>query len=675
MLRRVAILAVCLAAAAVAAPAALAHARLLSTAPRDGQVLVRAPREVRLRFDEAVRVLGGIRVVRSSGPSVLAGKPRAHGREVVLPLRPLADGDYTVLWRVLSDDGHLETGVLAFGVGAGRAPPRPSLVAGGTVTVRDVVSRFVVFAGLLLVAGTAAFRLLVWRAVAGPERRPPHELALLLTGFVALFAGASGLTGHGLPLTRFGVAYGALIALAVCGAVATTISASDPPVRVLALVLALAVVPLPSVAGHALEDGRLRVPQLLVDVAHLLAASLWLGGIASLLLSLGALAPERRAALARRFSRVALVSVALLAATGVARALGELRSVHQLWTTSYGVAIAVKSGLFAGLVLLGAVNRRWLVARADAVFRRTLRAELALLLAAVGAVAFLTDARPGRTIVPAARVVAGPVRLPPRGAVVFAAQSRDLALGFALRPAGAQAQLTLTVVGPEGDGVDGLGAVLRRAGGATLGLVPCGPGCYDGIAPLRAGERATLELADSGHVRRVPLVVPDVHAPSAAALVAAAGRHYDALRSVAIDERLSSGLSGVFRTRYQLVAPDELAYRMAGGGPQGIVIGGRRWDRNTATGGWSESPTSPLRQPQIWWGARPYDAHLVGHARLAGRRVDVVTLVSPDLTAWFEVWIDPVRRLPLALKMTRAAHFMEHRYSRFDAPVNLRPPG
>src|SRR6478736_5758225 len=72
VLRRLAVLAACLAAAAFAAPAALAHARLLQTSPGDRKVLVHAPKEVRLRFDEPVRVLGGMKAVRNFGPSVLA---------------------------------------------------------------------------------------------------------------------------------------------------------------------------------------------------------------------------------------------------------------------------------------------------------------------------------------------------------------------------------------------------------------------------------------------------------------------------------------------------------------------------------------------------------------------------------------------------------------------------
>jgi len=112
------------AAAAAAPPAAWAHARLVSASPSDGAVLPTAPRQVTIRFDEPVRALSGTTVVANSGKRpVVAGKPRTHGRVLAIPLRKLGDGDYTVRWRVLSDDGHTVQGVFPFAVGAGRAPP------------------------------------------------------------------------------------------------------------------------------------------------------------------------------------------------------------------------------------------------------------------------------------------------------------------------------------------------------------------------------------------------------------------------------------------------------------------------------------------------------------------------------------------------------------------------
>ena len=106
-------------AAAAAAPQAWAHARIVSTTPGAGDVLASAPKRVTIRFDDTVRVLGGTTVVGNSDKrAVTAGKPSASGRVVTIPLRKLRDGDYTVRWSVLSDDGHTIDGVFAFAVGA-----------------------------------------------------------------------------------------------------------------------------------------------------------------------------------------------------------------------------------------------------------------------------------------------------------------------------------------------------------------------------------------------------------------------------------------------------------------------------------------------------------------------------------------------------------------------------
>src|SRR5437867_13039819 len=126
---------------------AFAHARLVRSVPADGAVVANPPHAVRVFFDDHVVAAGGDQAVRNGGRSVLGG--RAHvasgnGRELVIPLRPrLPEGDYSVRWRVVSDDGHLIAGVLAFAVGSGRAPPSSTLGAGGTEpSAADVVSRW-----------------------------------------------------------------------------------------------------------------------------------------------------------------------------------------------------------------------------------------------------------------------------------------------------------------------------------------------------------------------------------------------------------------------------------------------------------------------------------------------------------------------------------------------------
>ena len=144
------------------------HATLLRTVPADGSVLASPPATVQVFFDDTVRTSSGIKAVRNGGGSVLGGKPRAVGHRLVIPLQPgLPDGDYTVLWRVLSDDGHTLAGVMAFGVGSGRAPPVPSLTADNGPSVQDVARPLSLLRGLAD-GGRRGFLPFRRRACAGP---------------------------------------------------------------------------------------------------------------------------------------------------------------------------------------------------------------------------------------------------------------------------------------------------------------------------------------------------------------------------------------------------------------------------------------------------------------------------------------------------------------------------
>src|SRR5919199_6022782 len=114
MMRRLLVVA---ALALVTAQPAFAHATFLRSTPANGAVLARAPREVRVEFDDDVRVGKRNAAIRNGGGSVLAGRPRVvAGKTLVLRVPHLRDGDYTVRWSVISDDGHQEEGVLAFAV-------------------------------------------------------------------------------------------------------------------------------------------------------------------------------------------------------------------------------------------------------------------------------------------------------------------------------------------------------------------------------------------------------------------------------------------------------------------------------------------------------------------------------------------------------------------------------
>ncbi|WP_405789700.1 copper resistance protein CopC [Streptomyces sp. NBC_00029] len=94
------------------------------------------------------------------------------------------------------------------------------------------------------------------------------------------------------------------------------------------------------------------------DILHLMAVATWLGGLAALLVALHKGPGIERAAV-RRFSRVAFVSVLVLAVTGVYQSWRQLGSWSALTGTEYGQLLLLKVGLVAVLLAIAYVSRKW----------------------------------------------------------------------------------------------------------------------------------------------------------------------------------------------------------------------------------------------------------------------------------------------------------------------------
>jgi copper transport protein len=641
-----------LVAVALVAPAnAFAHATLLHTAPANGAVLERAPSLVTVTFDDTVRATGANAAVdNASGASVLRGTAKAHGRVLTLPLeRHLADGAYSVRWSIVSDDGHREQGVLAFAVGAGSAPPTSVLGAAAPLTWNDVLLRTLYYLGLLAGAGAAIFALATRRILGAALQRPLAHLlfaALLLT-----FLGGSGIVHAAPPGTRFALVLKVALTLSLLGGAAAALAPSFPQLVPVAAGIALLLVAAPTLSGHALDRNQPRLLSVPVDLAHLLAAAIWFGGLICLVYVVPRATDDdgtRRAA-ARRFSSLALASVAVLGATGIVRALTELSAVSQLWTTSYGRALLVKTAIFVPLLGIGWLNRTLLL-RAFTRLRRSARVEVVALAGIVVAVAVLTELRPGTD---ATRSLAAPLAsdlqpavLPPRAAVVDARELGSLAVAVARE----RARTTVTILGPDGNGIDG-----RRVSVNGRPAVSCGAGCYRAPSPATGA----LEASVDGSTLRFAL---PARAADAATLLAHVTRAFRGSRTIVFDETLRSSPRNVERARFTIVAPHRLAYQVRGG-PSAVVIGGRRWDRADAHAPWLPSQQTPLDVTRPTW-TRPTNVHLVSPNEL--------TFLDRRIPAWFHVTLRGPR--PTATRMTAAAHFMVDRYVGFDGPATVSPP-
>jgi copper resistance protein C len=110
-----------LAMAAMLPLAAVGHAKLLGTSPATGEQLTDAPRQLTLKFNEAVQ-LGTLKLSTGGKDIPLTldrGAPAAAQVSVALPT--LAPGTYQVQWSALTvDDGHVVKGTFSFVVAGAR---------------------------------------------------------------------------------------------------------------------------------------------------------------------------------------------------------------------------------------------------------------------------------------------------------------------------------------------------------------------------------------------------------------------------------------------------------------------------------------------------------------------------------------------------------------------------
>jgi copper transport protein len=430
---------------------ALAHATLEETTPERGAVAKAQPRQVVLRFDEAVEGnFGAVRVFDARGDRVDDGHvthPSGKGALLAVGLKPgLPDGTLTATYRVISADSHPVSGGFVFSIGrqsSGGGATVADLLAGtsvGAVTETAFgIARGADYLAIALILGTLSFGLLAWRGTAvegfgaADAAFARRTRALLLAGVgIGIVAGLAGLVLQGATAggtsfwsaldpgvvrevlgTRFGTVWGLRIAdLALLGALLATAGPRRWPLWALpAAFLAIT----PALGGHATTQHPVALLAPL-DVVHVVAMSAWVGGLVVLVVAVPAATraiaepADRTGVLAQtltRFSAIALASVGALVATGAAQSIVHLRAFGDLLHTAFGRAVLIKIIIVLGLVGLGALNRRRTVPRLQRaardgatpgatgrVLRTTLRVEVALVVVVLAVTAALVSYAP-----------------------------------------------------------------------------------------------------------------------------------------------------------------------------------------------------------------------------------------------------------------------------------------
>jgi copper transport protein len=401
--------------------AASAHATLRYTTPRFGTELQRSPGQIALHFDQQVKVLpGSIKVLNGVGKQ-FALQARTDGRSVVARVLPLKLGAYTVRWRAISADSHVVSGVWTFGVRVPAPAVSNAYGAGGPTTTEHLV-RWLWFLGLALTIGSLGLRVICLRGLAVPralERR--LVVASGLGAVVSLQAGIAAfslraedalqlpfgnfLYGDLSPMaaTRFGQAFvvmtlGFAFVLALLF-LAWLLDRTDLllPAFVLSLFFAGGL----SWSGHDALDPGSSWKTAIADWVHIAAASVWIGGLATMVGLVWYGAPELRRQVFLNFSRMATVLIALVLGAGTYLSIVRLPHLHDLWTAGYGQVLLVKIGLVSFALLWGAFHH-FVIApaleRADTGFLtrigRSLAGESLVGIAVLLVAAVLVDSKP-----------------------------------------------------------------------------------------------------------------------------------------------------------------------------------------------------------------------------------------------------------------------------------------
>lgn len=120
LLALLAVLTACALAGLNPAPAG-AHDQLLSSSPAEGEQLPRAPEAAELTFSGQISPVGAeLALSDASGQRIeLPEAPRVEGTTATQPLPRLAAGEFTLDWRVVSEDGHPVSGTITFSVDPG----------------------------------------------------------------------------------------------------------------------------------------------------------------------------------------------------------------------------------------------------------------------------------------------------------------------------------------------------------------------------------------------------------------------------------------------------------------------------------------------------------------------------------------------------------------------------
>lgn len=440
-----------------------AHAKLVRANPAPSSVLGTAPTQVQLSFDEPLELnFSEVQVLDANKQRVdtgtlqpVAGDPYS----VTAGLKPIGDGTYNVVWKVLSAaDGHITRGVYAFGVGntAGIvAPVQDAQSAPSELTPEASVVRWLGLLSLLALVGAFVFRFFLLepslaRVDASEQAKKAARarwlqflavafILFLIGNFAELLLQTNTVAGSIsvstvaaiLQSSRYGQLWllrMGLIALGAVGVWFETRRVNIPQLDLALVVLGNLALFTRSLNSHAAAAGNFSLP-VFSDWLHLFAVALWVGGLISFAWLMPFVwraldAKTRGAWIAQfvpQFSIMAIGATLVILLTGIFNSVQQiptldifssntLPTLQQLAQGIYDKALAAKIALFVIMIVFGALNllvltprfRKFISepeasARLFTRFRVTVAAEVILGISAIFLAGILTLTPPPRS--------------------------------------------------------------------------------------------------------------------------------------------------------------------------------------------------------------------------------------------------------------------------------------
>ncbi|MFK4423341.1 MULTISPECIES: copper resistance CopC/CopD family protein [Bacillus] len=403
---------------------ASAHAYVVKSNPAENETLKKAPSVVKIEFDEDIQVSSfNILFVRdTSGQRVDLKDAHIDTKNKKLLeaglKENLKNGLYSIQWKAISADGHPIQGVIPFRIGLAEAGTDDIKVEemGYVPQIDMIMERGILYTSFSLFIGVLLFNLILYKGSASQvQSRSKKIIWISLFGiFISLLfnlplqakinADVSWLEAFNpillketLQLSVFRYVWITQMALISMLMIVTYFAVkreklSSFKVWSIPIVLFIGLLVMKAFNSHAYGI-RFKEIAVVMDFLHLFAASLWMGGLSSIVLLLRK--EDDKWTMywdaIKRFSPWATGAVIVILLTGLFNSTFFIPTIHSLFDTKYGLALLAKILLFVCMGILGIFHYVKGRIRAQQRLGATVKVEFIIGIIVFVIVAFMTN--------------------------------------------------------------------------------------------------------------------------------------------------------------------------------------------------------------------------------------------------------------------------------------------